>query len=235
MRIAGNLAYVRIGGFQIVNISDPSAPFELARFGLGSNDSAIELAGTTLYRGGKAGFGIFDVSDPSAPALIGDFTAALYVFDLQVVGTLAYLASDAGLVITDVSDPAALAEVPADSNHFICFNVEVVGSIAYVAGNDAPTTGPCTFTMSRIHKPPGCSHRSGGGTGNFLSTLGVTAGELYGISYDLNFASYPFYDLVDSITPLSPTTYRIGLNTPLHGDSSLSRSARTSPPSAGNC
>jgi hypothetical protein len=118
--MAGGYAYVTYvnEGLQIVDISDPAAPFEVGFFGLPGGVWAVAVAGGYAYVGRSGGLHIVDVSDPAAP-----FQTGVYVtpspwasYDVAVAGGYAYLADSSfwhgncyggALRIVDVSNPTA--------------------------------------------------------------------------------------------------------------------------------
>ncbi len=103
--------------FEIIDISNASAPVKIGGFDLGSIVSlegfnSIYVSGKYAYLVGSFGaydeFMIFDISDPANPLLVGSYDIGSSGYDIYVKGKYAYLATDvtaADLQIFDISDP----------------------------------------------------------------------------------------------------------------------------------
>ena len=73
MRVVGGLAYVADGssGLQIVDISNPAAPFIRGAVDTPGDASDVIVAGALAYiADGTSGLQIIDVSNPAAPKLV---------------------------------------------------------------------------------------------------------------------------------------------------------------------
>ena len=141
VQIVGNIAYVADGnsGLQILDISNPAAPFRLSFYDTPGVAMGICVDGTTAYvADGDAGIVILDVSNPSAPFKLGSFdpndTSYHNAHDISISGTVAYVAHGrAGLLMLDVSNPA----IPSLLGSYVggeARAVSISGSTAYVAG-----------------------------------------------------------------------------------------------------
>ncbi len=123
---------------RIIDVSDPSTPFEVGSLQVPTLASELEVSGgyayiATYYDGVRT----IDVSDPSAP-----FPAAIYnapdAIDIDVRGDCAYVASadwDGGFLILDVSNPTSpsLLSLYNPTGWFHLFHVAVSGDSAYVS------------------------------------------------------------------------------------------------------
>ncbi len=107
--VQGSYAYIGEGdGFDVVNVSNPSAPAVVGHIPLPALPQNIVVSGSYAYvADADGGLQIVDVTNPSAPAVKGfyDLGSATGV---AIVGANVYVADgSAGLNIFDVSNPAA--------------------------------------------------------------------------------------------------------------------------------
>jgi hypothetical protein len=125
VEVVGDLAYLAEtgasdsvpGGLRILDVSDPTQPFEHGSLLDYPVVSGGDVEGSVGYGISWAGIRLIDVSDPTLPVEIG--ASDLYPgHHLQVAGSTAYVAEGAssgssveGLLVLDVSDPAAPAEL----------------------------------------------------------------------------------------------------------------------------
>jgi hypothetical protein len=157
VKVVGSLAYVATGrdvgwkgGLEIIDVADPSAPFEVGSFevedALYGEARAVEVVGDLAYLAGNfwlpdwySTLRIVDVSDPALPSQLGVYEhpadTGYGLGDVAVAGTLAFLADgSAGLRIVSVANPAA----PVGWGGFnkpggYVAHVEVEDGLAYVA------------------------------------------------------------------------------------------------------
>ncbi len=119
---AGNYAYVvgkdNAEEFQIIDVSNISAPRKVATVDLAGNADALTVfyAGDYAYVGretGSAGeFAVINISNPANPLVAGSYETNDDVNDIYVSGDRAYLATDlggAGLAVLDIANPASIA------------------------------------------------------------------------------------------------------------------------------
>ena len=125
--LVGQNAFVRV-----VDVSDPSAPRELARIdGLGSDPLPAGLTSGLAYVRAESGLQIFDVSDPVQPLALGQHPASLT--DVEVEEGIAYLTRpDDTLELVDVSDPTAPRTLGTLGGLLLPFTVAVDRGTAYV-------------------------------------------------------------------------------------------------------
>lgn len=139
--VRGTTAYVAVGlRLHVYEISDPSAPLEVASTGtFGDFISDVELDGTRAYvTAGKDGLHILDVSDPANPREIAVSDTPGSAEGIAIGGTVAYVADGPfGLQIVDVSDPTAPRLLSTAFDTFFAFDVIVSGPVAYVAAAGA--------------------------------------------------------------------------------------------------
>jgi len=113
--VSGNYAYLSNGpnGLRIVNISDPSYPWEEGYFENVNNIYAVYVLGNYAYLPDRPddSLRIVDVSNASAPFQV----SSIYIDearDVHVSGDYAYVASSwTGVRVIDISDPLNISEV----------------------------------------------------------------------------------------------------------------------------
>ncbi|MCA9571258.1 MAG: hypothetical protein KC656_25640, partial [Myxococcales bacterium] len=110
--VRGPIAYIaggKKGGLVIVDLSDPSAPKELARMPVEGSAISVRVDGTTAYLGvfGKGGLVTFDVSDPTAPKQLGQHGGGAYFVEKK--GDYVFVPG----TVYDVSDPSKPERVAA--------------------------------------------------------------------------------------------------------------------------
>ncbi len=119
-------------GAVAIDVTEPSAPEEVATFPEPEDDAGYVDVHTLFIDGGRAylanltrrGLDVFDVADPRNPEPLGSYVDAQvsgrgdFVHDLHVEGERAYLNYwNLGLVAVDVSDPAAIERVGAFADY----------------------------------------------------------------------------------------------------------------------
>lgn len=137
--VVGDTVYLAAesGGLAIVDLSDPTAPSEVAILDLGPGllVHRIAVSGTTVYAGLRgSGWAAIDVTDPSVPALLShepDVSGQ----DVAVADDVLYVADVNGVQVFDVADPAAPIALVQDlvlpgSTQ----TVSVAGDYAYATG-----------------------------------------------------------------------------------------------------
>ena len=139
VEVSGGYAYLLSEyGFEIWDISDPSAPTFLSSYISHSRSIAVE--GNYAYLPGYDSSGddcleIVDISDPSSPTVVATYDPGSAVNDVAVAGNYAYLAAIDGLVVLDISDPSSPIEVDSYSDSAYR-SIVVSGNYAYVTNLD---------------------------------------------------------------------------------------------------
>jgi choice-of-anchor B domain-containing protein len=122
IKTLGSVAYVvndRWGGVQIVDLTDPEAPYEKAPYRVGhakSHNLTIDAANARGYLSGSnahVGFIILDLQDPIEPVEIGRL-AQPYLHDVVARGDLVFGVSirwPGTLHVFDVSDPSNIVQI----------------------------------------------------------------------------------------------------------------------------
>ncbi|MCC7576368.1 MAG: hypothetical protein KK926_05990 [Methanomethylovorans sp.] len=138
VEVSGGYAYLLSEyGFEIWDISDPSAPTFLSSYISHSRSIAVE--GNYAYLPGYDSSGddcleIVDISDPSSPTVVATYDPGSAVNDVAVAGNYAYLAAIDGLVVLDISDPSSPIQVGSSDDP--ASDVAVAGNYAYLATDD---------------------------------------------------------------------------------------------------
>lgn len=166
VRVAGDYAYVssrysealpgtNVAGFFVLNIADPTQPFETGRlaFGLGrfalANQTAFGVTGESLQ--------VIALTNPAQPLVIGSLTTynhpgttnwpprppvTLSASDVQVVNDLAFIGGYSGdearLYVVDIRDPGEPIPVGFYTNSGPRNALAVAGNVVYFAGISSP-------------------------------------------------------------------------------------------------
>ncbi len=138
MVVAGDLAYLAGSRLRVVDVSDPTAPLEVASLDTPGSTLDLALDGSLLYLAqGSSGLQVVDVSTPT-PQLIGSLDTPGSASDLAVVGSLLALGdAPRELRVIDVSDPTHPVELGATSLSANGFDVAAFSDFAYVANRAA--------------------------------------------------------------------------------------------------
>jgi len=113
--VEGDYAYAGQGsaGIVVYDVSDPSAPVEVATQASAGSSNGTFVDGSTLYvAAGNAGLRTFDITDPTAPAALGSLgTSDTFCTYVTVRDGVAWLTGGFGLIAADISDPAAPTQI----------------------------------------------------------------------------------------------------------------------------
>jgi hypothetical protein len=123
-------------GLRTLDITDPTAPEELAILDLGWHVEGVDLVGDRAYVVGT-GFAVVDIADPALPVLLGQTLPFTFSgFDVEVVGSTAFVAAlSSGLVVVDVTDPTSPVEIgDLDFGDGEFEHIDVLGDIAVLRG-----------------------------------------------------------------------------------------------------
>ncbi len=135
--VSGTLAYVAAGeaGLRVVNVSDPTHPFEVGAWDSPGYAEGVAVVGSTAcLADGPYGLSVLDVSNPALPRQVGSAYDTNYAFGVAVVGSFAYIAgAGAGLLVADLSDPAHPVQKGTLDTPGYAFGVAAAGNTVYVA------------------------------------------------------------------------------------------------------
>jgi hypothetical protein len=145
------------GGLRIVDVSNPTAPAEVAAYALPGAVGDVAAAGQYLYVATSEGLRILDVSDPVRPVEVGRHAGP--ATSLAVAGTYAYLVHGAGgLRIVDVSDAADPVDAGTSDAVRTANSIAVSGSHAYVTAYGGlyvfDVSDPRRPSLSSFHDTP---------------------------------------------------------------------------------
>ena len=96
--VGGDIAFVldrteSVGSLVLVNISDPTNPTELSRFGTGGEPMELDVVNDIVYIADFfRGLEIVDVSDPLNPVQVGEYVGSGCICDVQVIDDLVFVA-----------------------------------------------------------------------------------------------------------------------------------------------
>ena len=135
--VTNNYAYVvGFGGMQIIDVSRPDFPQEVANSDIPSFASGIDVSGDHAYITGFNGFSIFNIADPSAPEEVAIVNELRGSTGIQVNNQFAFVTNGQnGFHIIDISDPEqpeaiGSVDIPGSAN-----GVYYVDNYAYVAAD----------------------------------------------------------------------------------------------------
>jgi hypothetical protein len=138
--VDGGCAYVAgwEAGLLVIDISTPSAPFEVGFVDTLGDAWGVAVAGSYAYVADlEAGLRVIDVSTPSAPFQAGFVDTPGAAYDVAISGGFAYVADgDSGLRVVAVGNPWAPVEMAFVDTARSAFGVAVANGYAYVAAND---------------------------------------------------------------------------------------------------
>jgi len=133
-------------GLQVIDISDPSAPYIAATRDTGGYAYGITISGNYAYvADGSAGLQVINIENPRTPSVAVTCDTDGSARDVAVSGNYAYVADyDAGLQVINISDPENPVK-PIGGNQGTCdigsytyaMDVAVSGNYAYVAAGSS--------------------------------------------------------------------------------------------------
>ena len=182
--VQNNLAFVACGrgGVHIVDVSNRSAPLEVATVTARGPADGVAVSGATLYvANGPYGLLLHDISNPSQPVPLGSVFPTNNVLKVAVSGGLAYLAAaGAGLLVADVHDPSHPVELGTLATAGFSFDVAVNGSTAYVAdgwaGLRSVNVADPSHPIENTTLPTGCWAMGVGIAGRWIYVADSCAG-----------------------------------------------------------
>ena len=139
--IAGNYAYVAdggaagTGGFQVLDISDPTNPVSAGSYSTPDYAYSVAIAGDYAYVADRfSGLQVLDISDPTNPWFAGSCDTPGDAYVVALAGDYAYVADyDFGLRVVDISDPTNPVSAGSYDTPDHAFSVAIAGDYAYVA------------------------------------------------------------------------------------------------------
>ena len=140
--VSGSYAYAVVNnyaayGLQVIDISDPTLPQQVAVHDTSSPASDVTVLGDRAFLAdGCYGLQVLDVSNPATPRWLGGYDTSGQAKAVAVSGDYAYLADgEEGLQVIDISNPTSPQRVCTVTNMLNAHAVAVSGSYAFVAGS----------------------------------------------------------------------------------------------------
>ena len=138
--VVGDIAYLVVGtkGLLVLDVSDPTAPFELGSNSTNGYAQALAVSGNTVLVANRSeGVTVIDVSDPSRPVMTGTFDTPGSAQSITVHEGLVLIADQrGGLQIARLQSGQLTAVSSVDTGGYPTA-VAAMGSIALVALGDA--------------------------------------------------------------------------------------------------
>lgn len=128
LRVVGTTAFVAYNSLEIVDLSNPAEPRQLASWNKGSV-ADVEVVGNLAYVAAASdGLIVFDVQDPTQPKRLTRIPAPGFCISAQVVGQLVY--TSAG--VYDVSDPVSPVRLAEFSYPMYVAQIHVEKDMVYL-------------------------------------------------------------------------------------------------------
>ncbi|NHJ49927.1 MAG: hypothetical protein FK733_19200 [Asgard group archaeon] len=150
-----DLVYIaeKLGGIDIVNVSNPSDPFEVGEWS-GTHGVAYGtfIEGNTAFLADKdMGLVILDITNPEVPLKLSQYNNGERCYNVEVVNDIAYVANyHEGLLILDVSDLESPQVLSSTGSPDYATDIDVFGDYAFIA---ARKYGLIVFDISNPSSP----------------------------------------------------------------------------------
>jgi len=155
--VSGSIAYIAWGtcedygcwgGFQVVDVSEPSDPVLIAFYDMADEVSGVYISGNHAYVSAtNSGLLIFDITNPGDPYIVGEIETPGQSHDVCISDDFAFVADDqAGLEVIDVSD---------SYNPEIIANYDILWSVkdVFLADDLIYVTDVSSMTILRFNPP----------------------------------------------------------------------------------
>ncbi len=132
--IRDTLVYITDGILRVINVRNPTTPFEVGSLGFEYINYGLCLFGNCLLIADNVQMCVVDITDPTIPAQTGCQWLGYDAEGIDIVENYAYLAyNSADFHILDISDPTCPVEVGSCETGSWPWRVFVSGSYAYTA------------------------------------------------------------------------------------------------------
>jgi len=154
--IDGNYAYTAcgVGGFRVIDVSDPRNPEEVGSVVLSGDNRDVVLSGSHAFVAcGNGGLRIVNVSSPSNPREAGHFQTLGKCTAVAVQGNYAYVVTDTtGIYVLDIENPVRpeLVGSNLDREVLVAYSIAVQGEYVYIP---SPSDGLLIFNISDPSSP----------------------------------------------------------------------------------
>ena len=120
---------------RILNVADPTNPFEVGSYHGTPTVVAVALDGDRAYLScSNAGLRVLDISDPTLPREIGQDLSLVGRYGLAVRGNYLFAADIAGLRVYDISNPAQPIQVAEFLQYFNTDSLAIRGNTVFLTG-----------------------------------------------------------------------------------------------------
>jgi len=196
--ISGTTAYLANGrsGFQIVDLSAPTAPSLLGDYATDGPACSVAISGSVAIVADGLGVYVLDIGNSLAPSLIGRWTSDGWAHGVAINGSYGYVANGSRdlqvLSLTDAS-PVGSYDTPG-----VAYAVAVSNNVAYVADG---LGGIQILNITTATAPA------------LISTY-TTSGKATGVTIDgsyLYVAEGSSFTIVDASNPANPSLYATSL------------------------
>jgi formylglycine-generating enzyme required for sulfatase activity len=167
-KIVGTIAYcaTAYSGLRVVDISDPTMPFEIGSCETPGSALGIAISGNYAYIADeRGGLRIIDITNPANPVETGFYDTAGNAYGVAIVGNFAYVADGlSGLRVFNVTNPSSPVQAGVLNTPGLARGVIVEGSFAYVADDTGglrviDITNPANMTEVGFFDTPGQAYR----------------------------------------------------------------------------
>ncbi|TFH08616.1 MAG: hypothetical protein E4H08_07465 [Candidatus Atribacteria bacterium] len=138
---AEDMAYLIVGtkGLLVIDVSDPTDPFEVGSHSTNGYAQAVAIDGNTVYVANRSeGVTVLDVSDPARPAQLGTYDTPGSAHAILIHQGLAIVSDQrGGLQIARIQSGHTLSHLSSVDTKGYPAAVAAVGQLAYVAVGDA--------------------------------------------------------------------------------------------------
>lgn len=180
------------GGLRIVDVSNPSSPFEVGFFDTYQYSTDLAVSGNYVYLTDlDDGLLIIDISNPSSPQLISQYSSYGTTSSIAYIANYCFITKvEKGLDIIDVSNPIFPQKIGGINFNGNVIDIFIFGNYAYLADRDF---GLRIIDISNPYNP------------QLISTYPVP-GQAYGVFVKGNLCFLADGDLriIDVSNPLNP-------------------------------
>lgn len=137
VEISGTIAYLANGrsGFQIVDISSPSAPALLGDYATAAPACSVAVNASTAIVADGLSVYLLDIANPLSPSLIGQWASNGWAHGVAIDGSYGYVANGSrGLQVLNLADASSAGSYDTPG---VAFALTVADDVAYIADGRA--------------------------------------------------------------------------------------------------
>jgi len=206
--VSGRYAYVAnlsSNSISVVDISNPSAPIEIATTSVEINPMSITVSGRYAYVANLSSnsISVVDISNPSAPIQVATTSVDSSPRAITVSGRYAYVANflSNSISVVDISNPLAPIQVATTSVDSSPRAITVSGRYAYVANGNL-------ISIIKISNPLVPIQVATTSVGNGASAITVSG--RYAYLTNVSSESVSVVDISNPLAPIQITTVSVG-------------------------